>query len=46
VFTLILAMQLEDDALWRRIGREPSGSPFNSLFQLEYENGVPHNPFI
>lgn len=46
VFTLTLAMQLEGDALWRRIGREPSGSPFNSLVQLEYENGVPRNPFI
>jgi glutaminase len=28
------------------VGREPSGSPFNSLVQLEYENGLPRNPFI
>jgi len=46
VFTLTMAMQLEGDALWQRIGREPSGSAFNSLVQLEYENGIPRNPFI
>ena len=46
VFTLTMAMQLEGDGLWRRIGREPSGTPFNSLVQLEYENGIPRNPFI
>lgn len=46
VFTLTMAMQLVGDALWRRIGREPSGTAFNSLVQLEYENGIPRNPFI
>jgi glutaminase len=46
VFTLTLAMQLEGDNIWRRLGREPSGSSFNSLVQLEYENGIPRNPFI
>lgn len=45
-FTLTLAMQLEGDALWRRVGREPSGTAFNSLVQLEHENGIPRNPFI
>ena len=45
-FTLTLAMQLEGDELWRRVGREPSGTPFNSLVQLEHENGIPRNPFI
>ena len=34
------------DRLWRRVGREPSGSPFNSIVQLEYERGIPRNPFI
>ncbi|MDE2297932.1 MAG: glutaminase, partial [Burkholderiales bacterium] len=29
-----------------RVGREPSGNPFNSLVQLEYEQGIPRNPFI
>jgi glutaminase len=28
------------------VGREPSGDPFNSLVQLEFEHGVPRNPFI
>ena len=46
LFTLTLAMQLEGDAIWKRIGREPSGTAFNSLVQLEYENGIPRNPFI
>lgn len=46
VFTLTLAMRHVGDALWQRIGREPSGDPFNSLVQLEHEQGVPRNPFI
>lgn len=46
VFTLTLAMQLIGDELWKRVGREPSGNPFNSLVQLEYEEGIPRNPFI
>jgi len=46
VFTLTLAMKYEGDALWERLGREPSGTAFNSLVQLEYENGIPRNPFI
>lgn len=46
IFTLTIAMQLAGDALWQRVGREPSGNPFNSLVQLEYENGKPRNPFI
>ncbi|MDB4987706.1 MAG: glutaminase, partial [Myxococcaceae bacterium] len=35
VFTLALAMREVGDKLWERIGREPSGDPFNSLVQLE-----------
>ncbi|MFF5637239.1 glutaminase [Streptomyces sp. NPDC012825] len=46
VFTLALALAGEGDALWNHVGREPSGDPFNSLVQLEYENGIPRNPFI
>ena len=46
VFTLTLALGRIGDRLWRRVGREPSGSAFNSIVQLEYENGVPRNPFI
>ncbi|MEL6536213.1 MAG: glutaminase, partial [Bacteroidota bacterium] len=46
VFSLTLAMQLEGDALWRRVDVEPSGNPFNSLIQLETEHGIPRNPLI
>lgn len=46
LFTLTLAMQLVGDDIWMRMGREPSGTAFNSLVQLEYEQGIPRNPFI
>jgi glutaminase len=46
VFTLTLALGKVGDRLWSRVGREPSGSPFNSIVQLEREQGVPRNPFI
>lgn len=46
VFTLTLALGMAGDRLWERVGREPSGSAFNSIVQLEYEKGVPRNPFI
>lgn len=46
VFTLTLALGKVGDRLWSRVGREPSGSPFNSIVQLERERGVPRNPFI
>ena len=46
VYTLTLAMQAIGDALWKRVDREPSGDPFNSLIQLEYEKGIPRNPFM
>lgn len=46
LFTLTAAMQHMGEELWERIGREPSGNPFNSLVQLENEQGKPRNPFI
>lgn len=46
VFTLSLAMRLLGDDLWKRMDVEPSGNAYNSLFQLERENGIPRNPFI
>ena len=46
VFTLTLALQRLGDDLWKRVGREPSGSRFNSIVQLEAEQGIPRNPFI
>lgn len=46
VFTLAISLHLLGHDLWNRIGKEPSGSAFNSLVQLEYEDGKPRNPFI
>ncbi len=46
LFGLTLAFHLEGDSVWSRVGREPSGTPFNSLVQLEQERGKPRNPFI
>ncbi|MFH1796196.1 MAG: glutaminase [Pseudomonadota bacterium] len=46
VFTLTLALGKIGDTLWKRVGREPSGNPFNSIVQLEHEHGIPRNPFI
>jgi glutaminase len=46
VFSLTLALGMVGDALWSRVGREPSGSAFNSIVQLETEHGIPRNPFI
>jgi len=46
VFTLTLALGRYGDRLWRRVGREPSGTAFNSIVQLEREQGIPRNPFI
>ncbi|ELJ8586795.1 glutaminase B [Vibrio cholerae] len=47
VLSLTLAMGLyQPDELWSRVGKEPSGQAFNSLIQLEMEQGIPRNPFI
>jgi len=46
VFTLALVIEEDGEAIWSRVGREPSGTAFNSLIQLEYERGIPRNPFI
>lgn len=46
VFTLTLALGRHGEAIWNRVGREPSGSSFNSIVQLEHEGGKPRNPFI
>lgn len=47
VLSLTLAMQIYDpEEIWSRVGKEPSGQAFNSLIQLEVEQGIPRNPFI
>lgn len=46
VFSFTLALKVFGTEIYNRVGKEPSGNPFNSLVQLEYENGIPRNPFI
>lgn len=46
IYALTLAFKLIGEKLWMRVGKEPSGNPFNSLVQLEYERGIPRNPLI
>jgi glutaminase len=44
VFSLVLALEKVKGALWNHVGREPAGSPINSIAQLEMEKGKPRNP--
>lgn len=46
LFTLTCVLNQQDQEIWKRVGREPSGNAFNSIVQLEMECGVPRNPFI
>jgi glutaminase len=46
VLSLGLAYRLLGDQIWERVDVEPSGTPFNSLVQLEADLGIPRNPFI
>lgn len=46
VFGLAIALGRLGDQLWTRVRREPSGLAFNSILQLESEQGIPRNPFI
>ncbi|MEP9403264.1 glutaminase A [Sphingomonas sp. VNH70] len=46
VFALELALRACGDGVFKRVGREPSGDPFNSIVDLERNKGVPRNPFI
>ena len=41
-----MCLSLKGEELWKRVGKEPSGTSFNSLVQLEFEKGLPRNPFI
>ena len=46
LFSLTMALDQSGADIWQRVGREPSGNAFNSIVQLERENGIPRNPFI
>jgi glutaminase len=46
VYIAAIVFSLLGEKLWKRVGVEPSGTAFNSLVQLEYDKGIPRNPFI
>ena len=46
VLSLTLAYSIIGGKIWERVGVEPSGTPFNSLVQLEADKGIPRNPFL
>ena len=46
VLSLSFAYSIIGDKMWERVGVEPSGNPFNSLVQLETDNGIPRNPLL
>ena len=46
VFALAATLGRIGDQLWGRVGREPSGTSFDSVVLLEREKGRPRNPFV
>lgn len=46
VLSFVLAYSRVKSDIWKRMDVEPSGTPFNSLVQLEYDKGIPRNPLI
>lgn len=46
VFAVAIGLAVKGESLWKLVGKEPSGTAFNSLVQLEVEKGKPRNPFI
>jgi len=46
VLSLCLLYNKKGEEIWQRVDVEPSGTPFNSLVQLEADKGIPRNPFI
>jgi glutaminase len=46
VFGLALAYKEVGEAIWKRVGVEPSGASFSSIVQLETNEGIPRNPLI
>lgn len=46
VFALEIVLRAIGDDIFKRVGREPSGDPFNSIVDLERTDGIPRNPFV
>jgi glutaminase len=45
-FALARVLDIVGDALFEKVGVEPSGDAFNSIVKLEQEQGRPRNPLI
>lgn len=45
VLLLSMAYTKLGGRLWQRVGVEPSGTAFNALGTLEFDDGIPRNPF-
>lgn len=46
LFALMLALERVGDDMWSRVGKEPSGTPFNELIQVDQDRGATRNPFV
>ena len=46
MLSLELVLEEYGDRLWERVGRDPSGDPYNSVIDLERQKGYPRNPFV
>ena len=46
MLSLELVLAEHGDRLWERVGRDPSGDPYNSVIDLERQEGYPRNPFV
>lgn len=46
LFATALAFQVVGDELWRRVGKGATSGRFDSFGELEFDAGVPRNPFI
>jgi glutaminase len=46
ILSLELAHEAFGDTMWTRVGREPSGNPFDTVIDLEQYRGFPRNPLV
>jgi glutaminase len=46
LFALMLVLERVGDTIWRHVGKEPSGRPFNEIVQVDQEHGLARNPFV
>ena len=44
LFALALVLDEDGDALWRRVGHDPTARLYDSLAQLELSDGTPRTP--